>query len=185
MSVTVDRDQAFLDGVRRSPMRSPRQTPTRSTATRAFPSRRSTALREQQALSAFVPTELGGGGVSFEALAGACFELGQRCGASAMVFAMHQIQVATIVRHLDGAPWFEDYLRERRRRTAADRLGDLRGRHRRRHGTLDRQRRTGRRWRLAASRSRRRPSATAPTPTICSRPCAARPKPSPATRSAC
>jgi acyl-CoA dehydrogenase len=50
--------------------------------------------------------------VSFEAIAGACYELGRHCGASAMVFAMHQIQVATIVRHLDDAPWFEDYLRE-------------------------------------------------------------------------
>jgi acyl-CoA dehydrogenase len=59
-----------------------------------------------------VPTELGGGGVSFEALAHACLELGRQCGASAMVFAMHQIQVATIVRHLDDAPWFEDYLRD-------------------------------------------------------------------------
>jgi acyl-CoA dehydrogenase len=29
-----------------------------------------------------------------------------------MVFAMHQIQVVSIVRHLDGADWFEDYLRE-------------------------------------------------------------------------
>jgi acyl-CoA dehydrogenase len=28
-----------------------------------------------------------------------------------MVFAMHQIQVITIVRHLDDAPWFEEYLR--------------------------------------------------------------------------
>ena len=51
-----------------------------------------------------MPEELGGGGVSFAAIAGACFELGRRCGATAMVFAMHQIQVATIVRHLDGRP---------------------------------------------------------------------------------
>ena len=29
-----------------------------------------------------------------------------------MVFAMHQIQVVTIVRHLEDSPWFEDYLRE-------------------------------------------------------------------------
>ena len=29
-----------------------------------------------------------------------------------MVFAMHQIQVVTIVRHLDDAPWFENYLRD-------------------------------------------------------------------------
>ena len=29
-----------------------------------------------------------------------------------MVFAMHQIQIACVVRHLDGAPWFEAYLRD-------------------------------------------------------------------------
>ena len=29
-----------------------------------------------------------------------------------MVFAMHQIQVVTIVRHLEDAPWFEEYLRQ-------------------------------------------------------------------------
>ncbi len=45
-----------------------------------------------------------------ETIAAACFELGRRCGASAMVFAMHQIQVVTIVRHLEEAPWFEEYL---------------------------------------------------------------------------
>jgi acyl-CoA dehydrogenase len=77
-----------------------------------FPIETIDALKELNALSAFVPTELGGGGVSFESLAAACFELGRRCGASAMVFAMHQIQVATIVRHLDGADWFDDYLRD-------------------------------------------------------------------------
>lgn len=70
------------------------------------------ALREEQALSAFIPTELGGGGVSFEELAATCFELGRSCAATGMVFAMHQIQVATIVRHLDDAPWFEAYLRD-------------------------------------------------------------------------
>ncbi len=65
-----------------------------------------------RALSALVPEELGGGGVSFEAVATACFELGRKCGATGMVFAMHQIQIACIVRHLDGAPWFEAYLRD-------------------------------------------------------------------------
>ena len=51
----------------------------------------------------------------------------------------------TMVRHLDGSPWFEDYLRELAARAAAGRLGDLRGRHRRRHGPLDRGRDAGRR----------------------------------------
>ncbi len=77
-----------------------------------FPSEAIDALREQGALSAFVPVEYGGGGVDFETLAAACFTLGRRCGATAMVFAMHQIQVVTIVHHLEGSPWFEDYLRE-------------------------------------------------------------------------
>lgn len=77
-----------------------------------FPVEAVAALREAGALSAYVPAELGGGGASFEAVAEACFELGRSCAASAMVFAMHQIQVACMVRHLDDSPWFEDYLRE-------------------------------------------------------------------------
>lgn len=76
-----------------------------------FPIETVQALREARALSALVPSELGGEGMPFDVIATASFELGRRCGASAMVFAMHQIQVACIVRHLDDAPWFEDYLR--------------------------------------------------------------------------
>lgn len=75
-----------------------------------FPVETVTALREAGALSAFVPREHGGGGISIEALAAASFELGRRCAASAMVFAMHQIEVVSIVRHLDDAPWYVDYL---------------------------------------------------------------------------
>jgi acyl-CoA dehydrogenase len=111
MSVAIYRDQAFLDAVRLIAEETAAPHADDVDRNARFPVETITALREQQALSAFVPTELGGDGVSFEALASACFELGQRCGASAMVFAMHQIQVATIVRHLDDAPWFEEYLR--------------------------------------------------------------------------
>jgi acyl-CoA dehydrogenase len=84
-----------------------------------FPVEALAALREVGALSAFVPAELGGGGVSLGALAQACTELARACASTAMVFAMHQIQVVTLVRHLDGAPWFEDYLR---RQAAEQRL---------------------------------------------------------------
>ncbi len=77
-----------------------------------FPVEAIDALREAGALSAFVPESHGGAGVRFEAIAEACFELGRHCGATAMVFAMHQIQVACIVRHLDGSPWFDGFLRE-------------------------------------------------------------------------
>jgi acyl-CoA dehydrogenase len=112
MSVAVDRDQAFLDTIRAVGADVAAQHAAEVDVEARFPSETLAALRENQALSAFVPPELGGGGVSFEALADACLELGRHCGASAMVFAMHQIQVVTIVRHLDDAPWFEAYLRD-------------------------------------------------------------------------
>jgi acyl-CoA dehydrogenase len=110
MSVSVDRDQAFLDAVRR--IADEHAAPNADDVDREarFPSEAIAALREARALSAFIPAELGGGEVSFAALADACFELGRRCGASAMVFAMHQIQVVSIVRHLRDADWFEGYL---------------------------------------------------------------------------
>jgi acyl-CoA dehydrogenase len=110
MSVSVDRDQAFLSAVSR--VADEFAAPNADAVDRdaRFPSETIDALRAEGALSAFIPTELGGGGVAFETIAAACFELGRRCGASAMVFAMHQIQVISIARHLDDAPWFEDYL---------------------------------------------------------------------------
>jgi acyl-CoA dehydrogenase len=77
-----------------------------------FPHEAIDALRELQALSAFVPRELGGAGVGMDEIATASFLLGKRCGATAMVFAMHQIQVACLVRHSARSEWFEQYLRE-------------------------------------------------------------------------
>jgi len=110
MSIAVDRDQAFLDAIRHVANSVAAAHADDVDRQARFPSETLAALRSEQALSAFVPVELGGGGVSFEAIAAGCFELGRRCGASAMVFAMHQIQVVTIVRHLEDAPWFESYL---------------------------------------------------------------------------
>jgi acyl-CoA dehydrogenase len=111
MSIAIDRDQAFLAAIRRiaDEIAAPNAADVDRQA--RFPAEAIDALRQERALSAFVPVELGGDGVSFETIATACFELGRRCGATAMVFAMHQIQIVCIVRHLDGSPWFEDYLR--------------------------------------------------------------------------
>lgn len=112
MSVVADRDNTFLSAIRRiaDEVAGPKADEVDRDA--RFPSETVEALRAERALSAFVPTEFGGGGVSFEAIAAACFELGRRCGATAMVFAMHQIQIVCIVRHADDAPWFQGYLRE-------------------------------------------------------------------------
>jgi acyl-CoA dehydrogenase len=112
MSIAIDRDQAFLAAIRRiaDEVAGPNSDDVDRSA--RFPAETVEALRAEQALSAYIPEGYGGGGVSFEAIAAACFELGRRCGASAMVFAMHQIQVAAIARHVEGAAWFEGYLRD-------------------------------------------------------------------------
>jgi acyl-CoA dehydrogenase len=112
VSVAVEREETFLASVRR--IADEVAAPNADAVDREarFPTETLDALKEERALSAFVPERFGGDDIGFEAIAGACFELGRRCAASAMVFAMHQIQVACIVRHLDDAPWFEDYLRE-------------------------------------------------------------------------
>jgi acyl-CoA dehydrogenase len=107
----VNRDLAFLDAIRRiaDNVAGPNADDVDRSA--RFPIETVDALRKEKALSALISEELGGGGISFEAIAAACYELGRRCGASAMVFAMHQIQIAAIARHVDGSPWFEEYLR--------------------------------------------------------------------------
>jgi acyl-CoA dehydrogenase len=112
VSIAIDRDQAFIAAI--CNIADDVAAPNADDVDRhaRFPVETIDALREQRALSAFVPTELGGEGVSLEAIAVGCLQLGRRCGASAMVFAMHQIQVITIARHLDDAAWFESYLND-------------------------------------------------------------------------
>jgi acyl-CoA dehydrogenase len=111
VSVAVDRDSTFLTGIRVIAEEVAAAHAEEVDRQARFPVETLAALREQRALSAYIPPELGGAGVSFEAIAEACFQLGRRCGASAMVFAMHQIQIVTLVRHLGDSPWFEAYLR--------------------------------------------------------------------------
>ena len=41
-----------------------------------------------------------------------CELLGHYCGSTAMVFAMHQIQVACIVHHARGSVYFDEFLRQ-------------------------------------------------------------------------
>jgi len=111
MTVAADRDLAFLAAIRQiaDDVAAPNADDVDRHA--RFPAEAIDALRAQRALSALVPAELGGEGLDLRTIAAACFELGRRCGATAMVFAMHQIQVATIVRHHDGSDFFTGYLR--------------------------------------------------------------------------
>jgi acyl-CoA dehydrogenase len=76
-----------------------------------FPSEAVDAMRSAGALSWFVPREFGGAGLVIEDIAEGVLELSRRCAATGMVFAMHQIQVACLVRHATHSPWFAGYLR--------------------------------------------------------------------------
>lgn len=76
-----------------------------------FPREGIDALKAQRLLGALVPPELGGMGLDIDALARICTVLGQHCAATAMVFAMHHIQLACLVRHGLQSPVIRDYLR--------------------------------------------------------------------------
>ena len=76
-----------------------------------FPSETIDALRKVQALSAAVPREFGGAGASVPELTRMCTALSQHCASSAMVLAMHHIQVLCIARHCQGKPEWHEYLR--------------------------------------------------------------------------
>lgn len=77
-----------------------------------FPKESIDALRELQLLSAYVPEDLGGLGLGIVELGKICEALSQYCASTAMIFAMHQIQVGCIVHHGRGSAYFEKYLRE-------------------------------------------------------------------------
>ena len=77
-----------------------------------FPTESFAALRAEKLLSAYVPAEYGGMGLSHTDVCRICEVLGQYCASTAMVYAMHQIQVACIVHHGQSTPFFRSYLRE-------------------------------------------------------------------------
>lgn len=72
-----------------------------------FPKEAIAALRKAGALGCFLPA---GGNIRLEELVQATFELSRRCSSTGMVFAMHQIQVASLVRHGGDSPWMMAYI---------------------------------------------------------------------------
>ena len=76
-----------------------------------FPSETIDALKAQGLLAALVPIELGGGGASLAEVSEGLVALGKRCASSAMVVAMHHIQVACLVRH-GSSDLLHEYLSE-------------------------------------------------------------------------
>lgn len=76
-----------------------------------FPSEAFAALRKGGLLSTLIPPAYGGRGHPLSHAAGLCHALGQSCSATAMIYAMHQIQVYAIVQHAGSSAWFAELLR--------------------------------------------------------------------------
>ncbi|CAM2138368.1 Acyl-CoA dehydrogenase [Pararobbsia alpina] len=75
-----------------------------------FPSEAVAALREQGLLGAMVPRAFGGHGASLRCLAQICETLAQACASTAMIYAMHQIQVACVLEHAPSDAWHQQLL---------------------------------------------------------------------------
>jgi acyl-CoA dehydrogenase len=77
-----------------------------------FPSEAFAEIKKQHLLGVMVPEALGGESATVAELADVCFILGQGCASSALIFAMHQIKMACIIRHAKGNAVLEQILRE-------------------------------------------------------------------------
>jgi acyl-CoA dehydrogenase len=77
-----------------------------------FPKESIDALRRAKLLSAYVPHQYGGMGLNILQIAKICEALGQYCGSSAMIYAMHKIQVACVVHHAQQSAYFREHLRQ-------------------------------------------------------------------------
>jgi acyl-CoA dehydrogenase len=76
-----------------------------------FPKEAMDMLRTQRLLSIMVPREYGGEGANTTEIADVCYALGRGCTSTAMIYAMHQVKMACIIRHAKGNPWLETLLR--------------------------------------------------------------------------
>ncbi len=69
-----------------------------------FPREAVEELRRNRLLSALIPEQLGGAGATLAEVAGAVRALACHCSASALVLAMHSIEVSNLVRHGSSEP---------------------------------------------------------------------------------
>lgn len=77
-----------------------------------FPAESLAALKQARVLSAPVPRGLGGSGCSLREQADLVGQLAQACASSAMVLAMHYIQIGCIARHAAGSAFFAAWQRQ-------------------------------------------------------------------------
>ncbi len=83
-----------------------------------FPAEAFDAIRAHGLLGLLVPARFGGPGTTLDQVASICCTLAQACGSTALLYAMHQIQVACLVAAVGDGRWQAEFLA----RIAADQL---------------------------------------------------------------
>jgi acyl-CoA dehydrogenase len=76
-----------------------------------FPAEALTALKAQRLMGMAIPRAFGGEGASLGEVADVCFRLGRQCSSTALIFAMHQIKLACLLRHGVGTAFHEGVIR--------------------------------------------------------------------------
>ncbi len=77
-----------------------------------FPREALAALKDRQLLGIMVPESEGGAGAGIAEVASICDALGRSCASTAMIYAMHQIQVACIVHHAGKNAWLRTFMKQ-------------------------------------------------------------------------
>jgi acyl-CoA dehydrogenase len=76
-----------------------------------FPAESFAAAKAQRLLGIMVPRSLGGEGASISDVADVCYQLGQSCASTGMIYAMHQIKIACVTRHMGANASLQQLLR--------------------------------------------------------------------------
>ncbi len=76
-----------------------------------FPEEAVKVIRGENLMGAYVPRKFGGMGLTLTQTCRICEILGRYCASTAMIFAMHQIQVACIVHHVGQVEFLQTFLR--------------------------------------------------------------------------
>ncbi|MGB9369353.1 MAG: acyl-CoA dehydrogenase family protein [Xanthobacteraceae bacterium] len=76
-----------------------------------FPVEAFRAAKDHRLLGIMVPTELGGEGASIGDVVDVCYALGRGCGSTGLIYAMHQMMVACLIKHGFDNAWHQNLVR--------------------------------------------------------------------------
>jgi acyl-CoA dehydrogenase len=75
-----------------------------------FPAEAFDALKRARLLGIMIPVQHGGEGATLAEIVDICGALGQACASAAMIFAMHQIKVSSLVTHGETSAWHTGFM---------------------------------------------------------------------------